>query len=122
VNAETITVAQARSDFSNIIAQTELQDRRFIIARRGRAKAALISMKDLARLEALDRAGAPGTEREYAIQALRQSGLLRSLSPELRQRYLSLEPEQQDETRQALAQRRFEPPLSEQIIEDRGEE
>ena len=55
MGTETVTVAQARSDFSNLLAQAELLDRRFVIARRGKPKAALVSVKDLARLEALER-------------------------------------------------------------------
>jgi len=35
MGTETVTVAQARSDFSNLLAQAELLDRRFVIARRG---------------------------------------------------------------------------------------
>ena len=56
MGTETVTVAQARGDFSNLLAQAELLDRRFVIARRGKPKAALVSVKDLARLEALERA------------------------------------------------------------------
>lgn len=56
MGTETVTVAQARSDFSNLLAQAELLGRRFVIARRGKPKAALVSVKDLARLEALERA------------------------------------------------------------------
>ena len=58
MNTQTITVAQARSDFSNLLAQADLLDHRFVIARRGKPKAALVSVRDLARLEALERAGA----------------------------------------------------------------
>ena len=47
MTTETITVAQARNDFSNLLAQAELLDRRFVIARRGKPKAALVSIKDL---------------------------------------------------------------------------
>jgi hypothetical protein len=39
------------------LAQTELLNRPFVIARRGRPKAALVSVKDLARPQALERAG-----------------------------------------------------------------
>ncbi len=58
--AETITVAEARSEFSNLLSQVDLLHRRFIIARRGRPKAALISIDDLDRLEAIERAQAEG--------------------------------------------------------------
>ena len=63
MNTQTITVAQARSDFSNLLAQAELLDHRFVIARRGKPKAALVSVRDLARLEALERAGVLSSPR-----------------------------------------------------------
>jgi len=123
MGTETVTVAQARSDFSNLLAQAELRDRRFVIARRGKPKAALVSVKDLARLEALERAVASSSpERDQAIRALQQAGLLRPVSADLVNRYARLEPDQREAIRQELAERRFNPPLSEQIIEDRGEE
>lgn len=123
MSTQTITVAQARSDFSNLLAQAELLDRRFLIARRGKPKAALVSVKDLARLEALERAGASSIpDRDQAIWALQQAGLLRPVSADLIDRYARLEPDQREAARQQLAERRFDPPLSEQIIKDRGEE
>jgi prevent-host-death family protein len=123
MGTETVTVAQARSDFSNLLAQAELLDRRFVIARRGKPKAALVSVKDLARLEALERAVASSSpDRDQAIRALQQAGLLRPVSADLVNRYARLEPEQREAVRQELAERHFNPPLSEQIIEDRGEE
>ena len=123
MGTETVTVAQARGDFSNLLAQAELLDRRFVIARRGKPKAALVSVKDLARLEALERAVAsPSPDRDQTIRALQQAGLLRPVSADLVNRYARLEPEQREAVRQELAERHFNPPLSEQIIEDRGEE
>jgi len=123
MSTQTITVAEARNDFSNMLAQAELLNRRFVIARRGKPKAALISINDLARLEALDRAGATSVpDREQAIQALQQAGLLRQVSPDLIDRYARLKPGQRTAIRQQLAERRFDPPLSVQIIRDRGEE
>ncbi len=118
-----ITVAQARSEFSNLLAQVELLRCRFVIARRGRPKAVLVSVDDLARLEALDQAAAspPTAERDRAVQALQQAGLLRPVSPELVSRYVHLSPQEREAVRQELASRRFEPPLSQQIIEDRGD-
>jgi prevent-host-death family protein len=122
LSTEVITVAQARSDFSNLLAQADLLDRRFVIARRGKPKAALVSIKDLARLEALERAAAsPSADREQAIQALQQAGLLQPVSADLINRYVHLTPEDREQARIRLAQTRFDPPLSEQIIEDRGE-
>ena len=122
MSTETVTVAQARNDFSNLLAQTELLDRRFVIARRGKPKAALVSVKDLARLEALEQAaGSATSERDQAIQVLQQAGLLRPVSAELVKRYVYLTPEQRAKVREELAELRFDPPLSEQIIEDRGE-
>jgi prevent-host-death family protein len=123
MGTETVTVAQARGDFSNFLAQAELLDRRFVIARRGKPKAALVSVKDLARLEALERAVASSSpERDQVIRALQQAGLLRPVSADLVNRYARLEPEQREAVRQKLAERHFNPPLSVQIIEDRGEE
>lgn len=117
-----VTVAQARNDFSNLLAQTELLERRFVIARRGKPKAALVSIEDLARLEALEQAANSSTsERDQAIQALQQAGLLRPMSAELVERYVYLTPAQRAKARAELTRLRFEPPLSEQIIEDRGE-
>jgi prevent-host-death family protein len=123
MDAETITVAQARGDFSNLMAQTELLDRRFIIARRGKPKAALVSVRDLKRLENLDRGitEAP-SDRDRAIQAMQQAGLLRSVSADLVSRYAGMEPAQREAVRRELMERRFDPPLSEQIIADRGED
>ena len=122
MNTQTITVAQARSDFSNLLAQAELLDHRFVIARRGKPKAALVSVKDLARLEALERAGASSyPDRDQAIEALQQAGLLRPVSAELVNRYVRMAPEQRQTMRQDLAERHFDPPLSEQIMDDRGE-
>jgi prevent-host-death family protein len=123
MDAETITVAQARGDFSNLMAQTELLDRRFIIARRGKPKAALVSVRDLKRLENLDRGitEAP-SDRDRAIQAMQQAGLLRSVSADLVSRYAGMEPAQREAVRRKLMERRFDPPLSEQIIADRGED
>ena len=101
-----------------------LLDRRFVIARRGQPKAALVSVKDLARLESLERAGAASVpDRDQAIRVLQQAGLLRPVSADLADRHACLEPDQREDVRQELADRRFDPPLSgEQIIADRGEE
>ena len=55
------------------------------------------------------------------IQVLEQAGLLHSVSADLVSRYVRLAPEQREQTRKKLAERQFDPPLSEQIIEDRGE-
>ncbi len=122
MSTETITVVQARSDFSNLLAQAELLDRRFVIARHGKPKAALVSVKDLARLEALESAAAASSpEREQAVQALQMAGLLAPVGADLASRYTRLASEQREAMRQELAQRRFDPPLSEQIIEERGE-
>jgi len=123
MSVETISVAQARHDFSDLLAQVELLRRRFVIARRGRPKAVLISMEDLARLETLEQEITPSrtAERDRAIQALGHAGLLQPVSDELVNRYVRLAPPERAAARQALAARRFEPPLSEQIIRDRDE-
>lgn len=123
MTTKTITVAEARSDFSNLLAQVELLHRRFVIARRGKPKAVLISMQDLARLETLEQgAAAPAlAERDRAMQALEQAGLLRPATPALLDRYARLGPAERESVRRELAARRFDLPLSEQIIRDRGE-
>jgi prevent-host-death family protein len=118
-----VTVAEARSNFSDLLAQVELLGRRYVIARRGRPKAALVSIEDLARLEAMEGAGsAPRRgEREQALFALEQAGMLRPVSPELLATYRRLEEVEREVVRLKLAERRYEPPLSRQIIRDRGE-
>ena len=61
------------------------------------------------------------SERDRAIQVLQQAGLLRPVSAELIKKYVYLTPEQRAAARQELAKLRFDPPLSEQIIRDRGD-
>jgi prevent-host-death family protein len=118
-----VTVAQARSNFSDLLAQVELLGRRYVIARRGRPKAALVSIEDLARLEALYRGeSAPGRgERERALLALEQAGMLRPVSPELLASSVFLDEAEREDARARLAERRYEPSFSQQIIRDRGE-
>lgn len=118
-----VSVAQARSNFSDLLAQVELLGRRYVIARRGRPKAALVSVEDLARLEAMDRAGAePATgEREHALAALERAGMLRPVSQELAATYVNLDKATREDVRAKLAKRRYDPPLSEQIIRDRDQ-
>ena len=125
MTTQVITVAQARNDFSNLLAQVELLQRRFVIARRGRPKAVLISVDDLARLEALAQAATAGSaaapaEPDRAVQVLQEAGLVRPVSPELVSRYVHLSSSERETARQELAGRRFEPSLSQQIIQDRG--
>jgi prevent-host-death family protein len=123
MSTRTVTVAQARSDFPNLLAHAELLDRRFIIARRGKPKAALVSVKDLARLESLEQADASSVlDRDQTIRVLKQAGLLRPVSADLVDHHVCLEPDQREAVRQGLANRNFDPPLNEQIIADRGEE
>jgi prevent-host-death family protein len=119
-----VTVAEARSNFSDLLAQVELLGRRYVIARRGRPKAALVSVEDLARLEALEGGGAPPGRggREQALQTLERAGMLRPISPELLASYVVLDEAEREEARARLAGRRYEPSLSQQIIRDRGEE
>lgn len=62
------------------------------------------------------------SERERVVQALEGSGLIRPLSPELREKYVRcLDPIERERIRQELAQKTFTPPLSEIIIQGRGE-
>jgi prevent-host-death family protein len=118
-----VSVAQARSNFSDLLAQVELLGRRYVIARRGRPKAALVSIEDLARLEALEGGGsAPGPgERERALRTLERAGMLRPVSPELLASSVFLDEADREDARARLAERRYEPSFSEQIIRDRGE-
>jgi hypothetical protein len=62
------------------------------------------------------------SDRDEAIRALQQAGLLRPVSADLVARYARLEPDQRATVRRELAERRFFPSLSEQIIKDRGED
>ncbi|MBM4466895.1 MAG: hypothetical protein FJ014_15315 [Chloroflexi bacterium] len=59
------------------------------------------------------------SERELVIQALQEAGLIRPLSEELRQ---MIDPSiDYEAVRRELAERSFDPPLSQIIIENRGE-
>jgi prevent-host-death family protein len=118
-----VTVAQARSNFSDLLAQVELLGRRYVIARRGRPKAALVSIEDLARLEALEGGGAASGlgERERALRTLERAGMLRPVSPELLASHVFLDEAEREDVRARLAERRYEPSFSQQIIRDRGE-
>ena len=118
-----VSVAEARSNFSDLLAQVELLGRRYVIARRGRPKAALVSIEDLARLEALEGGGAaPGLgRREQALRTLERAGMLRPVSEELLASYVFLDEVDREDARARLAERRYEPSFSEQIIRDRGE-
>jgi hypothetical protein len=62
------------------------------------------------------------SEQERVFQALEDSGLIRPLSPELREKYVHcLDPIERKRIRQELAKKTFTPPLSEIIIQGRGE-
>ena len=62
------------------------------------------------------------SEQERTVQALEDSGLIRPLSPELREKYVRcLDPIERQRIRQELAKKTFTPPLSEIIIQDRGD-
>jgi hypothetical protein len=62
------------------------------------------------------------SERERVVQALEDSGLIRPLSSELREKYVRrLDPIERERIRQELAKKTFIPPLSEIIIQGRGE-
>ena len=77
-----------------------------------------------AALRILERELAPEarSERERTVQALEDSGLIRPLSPELREKYVRcLDPIERQRIRQELAKKTFTPPLSEIIIQDRGD-
>ena len=59
-------------------------------------------------------------QSDRAVQALEWAGLIRPLAPDRLERYTRLAPEERDSVRRELAARRFSPPFSEQIIQDRG--
>jgi hypothetical protein len=59
------------------------------------------------------------TEQELVIQALQEAGLIRPLGEELRQ---MIDPNiDYEAVRRELAERSFDPPLSQIILENRGE-
>jgi hypothetical protein len=82
-----------------------------------------VSVEDLARLEAMDRAGTEpaADEREHALGALERAGMLRPVSPELAATYVNLDEATREDVRAELAKRRYDPPLSQQIIRDRDQ-
>lgn len=55
-----VSVAEAKARFSDLMARAVHRGERFLIARRGRPMAALISVADLERLEQAERARGPG--------------------------------------------------------------
>ncbi len=62
------------------------------------------------------------SERARIVQALEDSGLIRPLSQELREKYVRcLDPIERERIRQELAKKTFTPPLSEIIIQSRGD-
>ena len=62
------------------------------------------------------------SEREQVIEVLQAAGLIRPLSEELREKYVRcLDPIERERIRQELAKKTFTPPLSEIIIQGRGE-
>jgi len=62
------------------------------------------------------------SERARVVQALEDSGLIRPLSPDLQEKYVRcLDPIERERIRQELAKKTFTPPLSEIIIQGRGE-
>jgi hypothetical protein len=62
------------------------------------------------------------SERERVIEVLQEAGLIRPLSEELRRRYVRcLNPIERERIRRELAKKTFAPPLSEIIIQSRGE-
>lgn len=67
---ETMNVVEARRNFSEVMARVAYQHQRIVIERKGRPMAALISIEDLRRLEALERtAGDVRARREAALAA-----------------------------------------------------
>jgi hypothetical protein len=62
------------------------------------------------------------SERERVIEVLQAAGLIRPLSQELVEKYVHcLDPIKRERMRQELAKKTFTPPLSEIIIQGRGE-
>jgi prevent-host-death family protein len=119
MTTRTVTVAEARSEFSMLLAQVELLNQRVVIARRGRPKAVLVSIDDLARLEALDQSADSAAGAERVASVLQQAGLLRPVSSDLIDRYVHLTAEERAAARKTLSERRFTPPHSVQNVADR---
>jgi prevent-host-death family protein len=57
----TLPVSMARSNFSDLLNEVLVYGERVVLERHGKPVAALVSVSDLERLEALDEAGGGGT-------------------------------------------------------------
>ncbi len=75
VTTNAVNVAQARRAFSELLARVAFGGSRIIVERRGKPMAALISLADLRRLEALEREC--GSPRERGLAALERARALR---------------------------------------------
>jgi prevent-host-death family protein len=71
----TISVAEARERFSEIIALVAYKGERFTIERKGKPMAALVSLEDLALLE--EAAASRVSRRERRLAALQEAAALR---------------------------------------------
>jgi prevent-host-death family protein len=88
---ETLNVAEARKQFSELVARVAYTGERVIIERRGKPMMALVSMADLKRLEeladdqeAIRRQRMAALERAAALrQEMKQAGIFLSDSAEL---------------------------------------
>lgn len=84
------------------------------------AKAALIPIDDLRKLEALDRTALSAPDKQ-AVEVLRRAGMLAPIPANLAEHYIYLTEDERRQARQDLSALVLNPPLSEQIIRDRGD-
>jgi prevent-host-death family protein len=68
---EAVNVVEARRNFSELVARVAFAGERVIVERRGKPMAALISMQDLERLEAME-------QESSQVQARRRAALVRA--------------------------------------------
>jgi prevent-host-death family protein len=72
---DAVNVAEARKNFSELVARVAFGGVRVVVERRGKPMAALISMRDLQRLEELE--GQSGSVRERGLAAIARARALR---------------------------------------------
>jgi prevent-host-death family protein len=73
---DAVTVVEARKNFSELVARVAFGGSRVIVERRGKPMAAIISLRDLKRLEEFERQA--GSARARGLAALEQARALRS--------------------------------------------
>lgn len=73
---ETMSVVEARRNFSEVMARVAYKGERVVVERRGRPMMALVSVEDLRRLEELEQDVAPARARR--VTALEQAEAVRA--------------------------------------------